>query len=690
MAAAVLSFGLMMTGCDSGGDSDSDSKTPAPPAATDMRTTYQGIGTVSTTDDTTFVLVLSKPAVSRAYTADTNDEYTLYVDDTPAEGSSFDYSTAPSQSGTVTAKNTDVFTLTPTGGDANDAFKATITAAGELSKIERGATAEAIVLSGGVSVDIPTAGFTLTKVEVPSLAGTVDFGDDPAYEVGTVLTVGTTGITAPSSSPAFSYRWLSKQTGDADFFDIATTSATDTSYTPEAADEGGIIRVIVTATGYNGFAEATSETIGPLNGPALVTLAPGSQGTAGDTKITGLTAGSKYLVKQGANWFAVQAGGTLASSKASPDLAAADSNLGALNGTEITGLTNGTTYDVYIYGAVATGKQIGATAGGNVDLGTGGKNAVADISALTNGQSASIAAGAGTGAASSGTTTVILLIDDVIIGGAVPTATTLADGQAPTSATLKYTTGTTTAGGATLQAKTGDKYITLAKVSTSTATTITATDRTVIGAVTIALGTAGADATASGFTLKIDSGIGNGTTIILSNVADDAGGITYTNTTGVEVGVNDAATAVKNACDGGTNPKYDISASTDTLTFTAKTAYLGVLSTPAVTGTSANNVTLSDWAAGTDAVAAVYTVTVDTALVADEKVTFTDVATGNVVYTPANGVTTNTAQATAIGSALATASGALYSQNTTTNVVTITADTAGVVTTPTATVAILP
>jgi hypothetical protein len=584
MAALLLSFGLLMTGCDSD-SSSSTTPNPKPPAATDMRTTYQGIGTVSATDDTTFVLVLSKPAVSRAYTAEANDEYTLYVGDTPAPGSSFDYSTAPSQSGTVTAKNTDVFTLTPTGGDATTAFKATVTDAGGLSKIERGDTAGVIVLSGDVSVDIPVAGFTLTKVEVPSLAGEVDFGEDPAYEVGLALTVRTTGITAPSSSPAFSYRWLSKQTGDEDFFDI--TGATGTTYTPQAADEGGLIRVIVTVTGYNGFAEATSETIGTFSGPALVTLATGSQGTAGDKEITGLTTGAKYLVKQGSNWYGVVAAGTLASSKTSPDAAKGDAVALDSGVTKITGLTNGTTYDVYIYGTVANGKEIGASVADDVVLGTGGKNAVADISALQDSTTATVVAGAGTGASPNGTTTVILLIDDVIIAGAVGTAATLANDQAPVSATLKYTTGTTTAGGATLQAKTGDKYITLAGVASNTTTVFTVTDRTVIGVVSIAETTEGAAQ-----------------------------------------------------------------------------------------------------------VAAVYTVTVDTALAADEKVTFADIrpATATYVYTPASSETTAAAQAAAIIAGITALSDELYTAAAgSAGVLTLTANTVGAISTdPTATVAILP
>ncbi len=100
---------------------------------------------------------------------------------------------------------------------------------------------------------------------------------------------------------------------------------------------------------YNGYSEIISITL-PVNS---ITLTAGSHGTAGNTKVTGLTAGKKYVIKaDGANWKKVIANGTAADSSV-PDstdaglLKAAQESI-ALDGvTEITGLTNGTTYTVY-------------------------------------------------------------------------------------------------------------------------------------------------------------------------------------------------------------------------------------------------------------------------------------------------------------------------------------------------------
>ncbi len=87
-----------------------------------------------------------------------------------------------------------------------------------------------------------------------------------------------------------------------------------------------------------------------------VTLAAGSYGTADDGKITGLTAGKKYIIKAGGgNWQKVIAAGTTA---ASDDPASNDAGIleaahvtEELTGTEITGLTNDTSY--YLYEVIA-------------------------------------------------------------------------------------------------------------------------------------------------------------------------------------------------------------------------------------------------------------------------------------------------------------------------------------------------
>jgi len=69
-------------------------------------------------------------------------------------------------------------------------------------------------------------------------------------------------------------------------------------------------------------------------------LLPGSLGTAGDGKITGLTSATKYKVTVGDTVYYVKADGTMSSNS---------SDAAALTGTEITGLTNGMSYKVEIY-----------------------------------------------------------------------------------------------------------------------------------------------------------------------------------------------------------------------------------------------------------------------------------------------------------------------------------------------------
>lgn len=72
-----------------------------------------------------------------------------------------------------------------------------------------------------------------------------------------------------------------------------------------------------------------------------VTLAEDSLGTAGNEKITGLTANSKYKITVNGATYAVNADGTVSDSTS-----VGFADITALTGTEITGLTNGTTYKV--------------------------------------------------------------------------------------------------------------------------------------------------------------------------------------------------------------------------------------------------------------------------------------------------------------------------------------------------------
>ncbi|MER2079831.1 hypothetical protein [Psychrobacillus psychrotolerans] len=78
----------------------------------------------------------------------------------------------------------------------------------------------------------------------------------------------------------------------------------------------------------------------------IVILTPDSLGTAGNRKITDLTATSKYVITEGTNFYGVLANGTL--SVVQPTFEQARKLAQALIGTEITSLTNGTSYKVEI------------------------------------------------------------------------------------------------------------------------------------------------------------------------------------------------------------------------------------------------------------------------------------------------------------------------------------------------------
>ena len=166
-----------------------------------------------------------------------------------------------------------------------------------------------------------------------------------------------------------------------------------------------------------------------------VVLAAGSQGTAGDKKIT-LVAAGKYVVKTGGLWYGIDATDGSLKTAADDVYAAAVTDTEALDANaEITGLTNDTTYDVYLVsGALADGKLVKASGGNDGDFNTGGKNAVinlAGLSVATN--KITVSAGAATGG------TLVFLtanaIDAVTAAGDV-TATTEIE-----CATLDYTVG---------------------------------------------------------------------------------------------------------------------------------------------------------------------------------------------------------------------------------------------------------
>ncbi|GHU28354.1 hypothetical protein FACS1894164_20720 [Spirochaetia bacterium] len=222
---------------------------------------------------------------------------------------------------------------------------------------------------------------------------------------------------------------------------------------------------------------------------ASVTLATGSQGTAGDAKITGLTAGTKYVVKTGADWKGVVAAGTLDSGTT---LTAAIAAAGSLTGTEITGLTNGTTYDVYALTDAA------------VDSSSGTKNIIVNVTGYSS--AANVVTAGYTG-------TKIL----VYVGAAITSATVTDEvvaSQAIEVGADTFTIGGTTAGGAKITATQGDLFATVSGITATTAFQITKTVTppvpTVVTLATDSQGTAG-NASITGLTatkkyvVKVDS-----------------------------------------------------------------------------------------------------------------------------------------------------------------------------------------
>ena len=204
-----------------------------------------------------------------------------------------------------------------------------------------------------------------------------------------------------------------------------------------------------------------------------VKLETGSQGTAGNKEITGLTPGAQYLVKTGNQWYAVTDEGKLSDDPITLDsaTAAAIDPLDATQGSEvrkITGLVNNTTYSVYLYlGAGSSGNDVPS------DLDNGGKNAVVDISTLVSANDTfDVAATAG---GANKPTLVFILSSAVTAASAYDEAETLADQSDISDGTVFLSFTTATADGAKVQAKKDDAFITLSNVGATTATTITVT-----------------------------------------------------------------------------------------------------------------------------------------------------------------------------------------------------------------------
>jgi hypothetical protein len=180
-----------------------------------------------------------------------------------------------------------------------------------------------------------------------------------------------------------------------------------------------------------------------------VVLAAGSWGSAGDKTITGLTAGETNTVITGGVIRGVKADGTLGT----------QTEAAALTETAVTGLTNGTTYDVY--------KVVTGTDGGTTSLDEDEYNTVVDISALGDGETHTVAAGATQPAAKY----VVIYVDQALEAA---TGAVIAS-QELEGATLDYVFGTTVDDGAKLLDITGgDEYFVL-DLSDLTGATFTTT-----------------------------------------------------------------------------------------------------------------------------------------------------------------------------------------------------------------------
>ncbi len=119
------------------------------------------------------------------------------------------------------------------------------------------------------------------------------------------------------------------------------------------------------ATATNSADSGVVTAVFPATTPAAVTIGAGSVvgATAGNTKITGLTPTTKYVVTEGTNYYGVLAGGTL--SEAKTVKTEAEALAVGLTGTEIIGLDNTKTYKVEVAQIVTigAGSVVGATAG---------------------------------------------------------------------------------------------------------------------------------------------------------------------------------------------------------------------------------------------------------------------------------------------------------------------------------------
>jgi hypothetical protein len=179
--------------------------------------------------------------------------------------------------------------------------------------------------------------------------------------------------------------------------------------------------------------------------PASVTLATGSQGTAGVGTVTGLVQTKSYLVQRvtGNGWYAVGATGAVGTRRETLEAAIADTPASLTTGT-ITGLENGLEYKVFLYQTGASGVPV------TVDQ----KSSIIDISGLVSGNSINLTK------SSAGGGSVIIYTGDTNTDGISKTA--VAAGLDFGETAKKYALAAGAAGpGATIVAVPSEKFATL-------------------------------------------------------------------------------------------------------------------------------------------------------------------------------------------------------------------------------------
>jgi hypothetical protein len=277
-----------------------------------------------------------------------------------------------------------------------------------------------------------------------------------AFEGGSIVLLTTAQLAEPAGPVTQYTRVKGDTSGQTYQFDAAMTGS--------ATLEAGADYIAL-----NNMSATFGSVIGHDAAASVTVLGTGSQGTAGDVSITNLTSTTKYAVQWRGNWYPLTSTGLGAKAVdlvAAAQTAIAGSELGE---TSATGLINDEIYNVFIVGTLAAGDDIGT--GG--DIVNGGKNAIADISALT-GNNAAAALVAGSADATSGTTIIFILPEAMTATTA--TGVAVADNVTFTTASGLWTTsGKANESNSLLSAEVGTRLITVFGKHASFALTLTFT-----------------------------------------------------------------------------------------------------------------------------------------------------------------------------------------------------------------------